>query len=201
MGVKTETLGFIHQALYAVWPDLKFAGKYMVELGDQKFNARTALKPWGERVWAKEYFEQLGFHHYCIDWHGQHGAFPLDLGKPIDDPFWVNRFDVLTNLGTSEHVDNQAMCWGNIHNLVKTGGVFIHVLPHIGWWPGHSPYVYEARFFTNMALVNGYHLVFNEFLSSVKCHAVCFIKQKPSRAFVWDSLGLVENSNESHINL
>ena len=192
MGIKTETLGFIHQSLYAAWPDLQFTGRHMVELGDQKFNAQVALKPSGERVWAKDYFEQLGFHHYCIDLHGQNGAFPIDLCRYIDDLFWKNKFDVLTNLGTSEHVLNQPMCWENIHNLVKVGGVFIHVIPRADQWSGHSPYVYQMEFLTKLGMVNEYRIIFSDYLETVKCWAVCMIKQKP-KSFIWNDLGLEEN--------
>ena len=201
MGIKTETLGFIHQSIYAVWPDLKFKGRYMIELGDQKFNIQVALKLSGERVWAKQYFEQLGFHHYCIDLHGQNGAFPIDLCTRIDDPFWLGKFDILTNFGTSEHAIDQQMCWENIHNLVKVGGVFIHVLPRVGEWPGHSPYVYYKSFLKTLPLLNDYRIVSIDYLTAVHCHAACFIKQNQS-PFVWNGIvGIKENSDESNINL
>ena len=192
MGIKTETLGFIHQSLYAAWPDLQFTGRYMAELGDQKFNAQVILKPSGEQVWAKDYFEQLGFHHYCIDLHGQNGAFPIDLCKQIDDPFWTGKFDVLTNLGTSEHVSDQPMCWENIHNLVKVGGIFIHVIPRVGEWPDHSPYAYQKLFLKTLASVNDYHIITIDYLTSVYCYAACFIKQSQN-PFIWNDTGLSEN--------
>lgn len=208
MGIQTETFGFLHQSMFATMPDLKFAGKYMVELGDQKLNAHVALKPSGERVWAKDYFELLGFHHYCIDLHGMNGSFPLDLSRPIEDKFWINKFDVLTNFGTSEHVLNQCERWRNIHNLVKVGGSFIHVIPQIGSLVGHCPYYYSNQFFRSLAMVNNYDIIFNNYLPTVGCIAICLIKQKDN-LFIWNNVGLVkmaltmnkETQSESSIGL
>jgi len=172
----------------------------MVELGDQKLDVKVSVKTLGERVWAKEYFERLGFYHYCIDLHGMNGAHPIDLCRTIDDPFWIGKFDVLTNCGTSEHVLDQHMCWENIHNLVKVGGIFIHVLPKIGCWPDHSPYAYQHKFLVNLSIINHYRVIFVDYLTSVKCYAACLIKQKPD-SFHWSDMGVVENSNEDNTGL
>lgn len=188
MGVSTETFGFIHQCLMAAIPDLQFKGKQMVELGDQKFNAHVALTPEGDRVWTKEYFKKLGFTHLCIDWHGQNGAVSLDLAKP----FYVGQFDVLTNLGTSEHILDQHYCWQNMHNLVKPGGILIHVVPKTGALLHHSPYSYETKFFKHLANLNNYRMLFMQYLCANGCHAVCMHKQE-DQPFIWDSTGLVNN--------
>ena len=190
MGIKTETLGFIHQSLFAIDHSLQFMGKYMVELGDQKLNERVALSISGERVWAKDYFEAMGFHHYCIDLHGMNGSFAVDLSEPITDRFWrSHKFDVLTNLGTSEHVNDQRECWTNIDMLVKKGGAFIHVVPESGQLPNHSQFYYTDQFFKCLATLNNYHILFNTCLQTVGCRAVCMVKMGNGQ-FVWSATGL-----------
>jgi hypothetical protein len=123
MGVNTLALGFIQQSLYVYKPDLRFEQYKMVELGDQTLRLKGFLHHDTARYLAKEYFESMGFEHISIDIHGKFGAVPLDLSKPIKK--WKGRFDVLTNFGTSEHVDDQYECFKNMHDLVKKDGVYV----------------------------------------------------------------------------
>lgn len=106
-------------------------GKSMLELGDQVLKGMkkiTHLKT------GKEYFESKGVEHISIDLNGKRGALKHDLSKPIINPNWAKHFDIITNLGTTEHVEPQSsqyVCFRNIHNFLKIGGIVIHVLPDI----------------------------------------------------------------------
>jgi hypothetical protein len=135
----------------------KYQGLRMLELGDQKIHPEIIVGSKCERLWAKDYFEEMGIHHYSIDWNGSHGAYPLDLSKPITDRFWFNRFDVVTNFGTVEHVEGQYECWRNIHNFTKIDGLMIHALPFI--WPNHCNYYYGKNFVVNLAAYNKYEVL------------------------------------------
>ena len=58
--------------------------------------------------------------------------------------------DVITNYGTTEHVEKeegQYNCWVNIHNMLRTNGSAIHALPIAGLWPGHCRWYYTMDFF------------------------------------------------------
>lgn len=79
---------------------------------------------------AKYLYELMGFKYLSIDWNGEDGALPIDLNKPISGD--VNKFDIVTNLGVSEHVKNNKMCFDNMHKLCKINGYMIHVVPMIG---------------------------------------------------------------------
>ena len=51
-------------------------------------------------------------------------------------------FDVVTNCGTTEHVDNQNghnnyIAWKNLHDLLRVDGLHFSSLPAIGYWPDH----------------------------------------------------------------
>jgi hypothetical protein len=162
MGVSTTVLGFIQEALFVYRPNLRFEGQEMCELGDQTLQLKSYLSHGNGRYLAKEYFEALGFKHVSIDIHGKHGSVALDLSKPIDK--WQGRFDVLTNLGTSEHVDDQYECWKNIHNLVKKGGIFISIMPFTQWEIDrntlektiHCKYFYMPEFIRSLCISNTY---------------------------------------------
>jgi hypothetical protein len=170
MGVNTLALGFIQQSLYVYKPDLRFEQYKMVELGDQTLRLKGFLHHDTARYLAKEYFESMGFEHISIDIHGKFGAVPLDLSKPIKK--WKGRFDVLTNFGTSEHVDDQYECFKNMHDLVKKDGVYISLMP-VSQWEGnreknikrlHCKYFYKPEFVANLCTSNGYLLYMMELL-------------------------------------
>lgn len=122
-------------------------GLKMCELGDQLLEVEGI-----DFKVAKDYFESLGVNHTSLDINGQHEALQVDLSVPIKDKKLLNSFDVITNLGTSEHVENQYECFRNIHNLCKRNGLFIHAVPSVGSWLGHCKYYYTPMFF--MQLVN-----------------------------------------------
>ena len=124
-----------------IWP---LVGQRMLELG---------CKENGEGVY-KWYFESIGIEHVSIDWNGFYGSLPLDLRTPIDLP----PFDMVTNIGTTEHVSDQESCWRNIHNLTKVGGVIASVTPHEGDWWWHGEHYPRIEFFEQFAALNGYRI-------------------------------------------
>lgn len=175
MAIGMDIIEFFNRAIARTLGDIH--GRRMAELGDQKLWGQIALKESGKRVWAKDWFEARGCHHYTIDIHGQNGAHPLDLSKPITDLFWHNNFDIVTNFGTSEHVEDQFECWRNIHNLGRCGCVYVHAVPELGKHnPAHAPHLYTKDFFTNLIKVNKYTPILLESLAPIAHIGVCYIK-------------------------
>ncbi len=101
---------------------------------------------------ANAYFRQFWKEVISFDINGSADE-KVDLSDPIHYRF-INRFDALINGGTAEHVLNQNMFFANCHEMVKRGGVFVHVMPEIGSFPGHSKVYYDEGFFT--ALIRKY---------------------------------------------
>ena len=123
-------------------------GDSMLELGG-KINAPYTYKA---------YFESLGFRHVSIDWNGQHGALKRDLRQPLWEEF--GQFDMVSNMGTTEHVSDQAGVWENIHHLTKPGGVYVGQTPYYdgkSWW-WHGEYYPTEAFFEAFAELNGWHI-------------------------------------------
>lgn len=123
-------------------------GSRMLELGGKINHGLT----------YKAYFEALGFEHISIDWNGEHGALKRDLRKPLWDEF--GQFDMVSNIGTTEHVDGQRGVWENIHRMTRVGGVLVSLTPyHDGkswWWHGeHYP---TEEFFHSFAELNGWEI-------------------------------------------
>jgi hypothetical protein len=91
--------------------------------------------------------------------NGNGGALQLDLNTDIDIKSIGGPFDLVTNIGTLEHVDNFWMGFKNIHNLCKNAGIMLHVLPAIDNWPDHGYHYINEDFFRQLAWVCGYNVV------------------------------------------
>jgi tetratricopeptide (TPR) repeat protein len=104
----------------------------------------------------KRWFTQEGWSHVSIDLNGEGGALVLDLQKQIDPETIGGPFDIVTNFGTTEHVDEQWQCWENAHELVKEGGHLISATPFPGDWPGHGRWYPSVEWYHQFAALNGY---------------------------------------------
>ncbi len=107
MGYEKPTLKKLIDVCKEVFPSLE--GLAMLELGDQAFYNYDDLLPYfaefsyqSTGYIAKPFFEHLGFKHTSIDYNGLNGAINLDVRKDLSGI--LPRFDVLTNLGFTEHV-------------------------------------------------------------------------------------------------
>lgn len=106
----------------------------------------------------KHYFQSLGIEHISIDWNGEDGALPLDLRQPQWEA--LGEFDMITNIGTTEHVSEQYPVWENIHHLCRVGGIIVSITPYAGgndwWW--HGNWYPTESFFHEFAKHNGYEI-------------------------------------------
>lgn len=153
MGIKQDVLDFIFACIDSRFDS--YDGLNMLELGNQK------VKLDGKRIVAKKYFENIGFKHVSFDINGKNGAIPIDLSKPIRKEYF-NKFDIVTNSGTSEHVEpyeGQYECFRNIHLCTRIGGIMIHVISQSGSFPGHCPFYYKHDFFDILAKCNNYDVI------------------------------------------
>jgi SAM-dependent methyltransferase len=123
-------------------------GNSMLELGNKKNGDLT----------YKDFFENLGYRHVSIDWNGQDGALKRDLRLPLWEE--LGQFDMVTNIGTTEHVSDQRGVWENIHHLTKVGGVYVGQCPYydgLSWW-WHGTYYPTESFYGEFAILNGWRI-------------------------------------------
>lgn len=121
----------------------------MYELGNKKTylnNDTTQIC----RSWA-EYFAGLNIEYTSIDLNGMDGALALDLNEPINH---LMPRDLVSNIGTTEHVLNQKQVFENIHNLSSRR--MIHWVPLERCHPTHGLYGYSPEFFLSLSRVNQY---------------------------------------------
>lgn len=115
----------------------------MLELGNKRGTG-------GKADTYKAYFEKRGLRHVSVDWNGHDGALALDLRKPLN----LGTFDMVTNIGTSEHVDDQAPVWRNIVDAADL--VIACITPYPGDWPGHGIFYPLPGFYVELARDNGF---------------------------------------------
>lgn len=175
MGLKTLYLRFIESSIEQVFGG-NVTGLRMLELGDQIIGEQNITEETG-----KEYFTNRGFEHVSVDINGLHGAIARDLTKPEEFQHWHGLWDVLTNSGTTEHVEpfeSQYECFGIIHDCIKVGGIAIHLVPDVhecderGVWKNHCRYYYSASFFELLASECKYEVLSNTLINGLRCVAV-----------------------------
>lgn len=161
MGYSAISLGYVEDFARTVFGRLD--GLQMLELGDQVVFDRKVRERTG-----KQYFEHRGMGHVSFDLNGRNGALVVDLGKPNAASDRIGTFDVVTNIGTTEHVEpkaNQYPCFANIHAWTRNGGLMIHAVPSTEdlsaerRWADHCSFYYSRRFFERLAYANDYELM------------------------------------------
>ena len=154
MGVTNVTIASLLEVLPKNVDGIK-----VVELGDQMFYLEKPFNFEGiDMKFLKSYFDLLGIPHTSIDWHNNNAVLPLDFRNPVPERM-VERYDILTNFGFTEHVSDQYAAWKNVNDLIKVGGLIISELPAQANFPGHFdfPY-YTLEFFQRLALKCGYEI-------------------------------------------
>jgi hypothetical protein len=166
-------MGFNHlitKAVGTVVPELLKRGHpTVVDLGNQTLKnsksrgqlyAELGITPPSELGGTKDWYLSLGFGSYmAIDVNTERDAVAMDLNVDIPKTYnFQQQFDLVTNNGTGEHVFNQYMVFKNAHDLCRTGGYMIHVLPFYRW-VDHGFFNYNPNLFPCLANQNGYELL------------------------------------------
>lgn len=105
---------------------------------------------------AREFYAELGCGGYlCLDGNGEDDALVVDLNKqvPVD---YV--FDIVTDLGTGEHVFDQAQVFRTVHDLLKVRGVFVFDRP-TQRWRDHGFYNMQPNLIRALCAANDYELI------------------------------------------
>ena len=182
MGLKLYILQDIEEDILKVHnscKDLK-----MLELGDQII--RPKLNP------AKEYWQTRGFIHTSVDVNGKHGSIVKDLS--VFDQFvdWKEQYDVVYNMGTSEHVepfDAQYTCFKIADHCCKTNGIMIHGVPEVNKrdkekiFAKHCHYYYSEKFFETLIKESNYKFI-NKRYTTGGCVYYAFQKTEQSKFMI-----------------
>ncbi len=128
-----------------------------------------ALLPEAPR--SRPFWEWLGFLYASLDIDGSPDALPVDLNYDAVPAEARNRFNLIVNAGTTEHVANQANAFKIIHDLTALGGIMIHNLPAQGMMR-HGLVNYNPKFFWMLSRSNGYPILFFDYISGGETYAL-----------------------------
>jgi hypothetical protein len=124
----------------------------VLELGNKR-NSTGLYRDW--------YMDQ-GLDYVCLDWNGLDGAVPLDMQYSIEPDEIMNGmergFDVVTNFGFTEHVEDQEACWRNVHGFVGVRGWLAICMPMMPDWKGHGLWMPTVDWYFKFAELNGYKI-------------------------------------------
>jgi|LakMenEpi03Aug12_release.lakeMendotaPanAssembly.Ray.scaffolds.fasta_scaffold650910_1 hypothetical protein len=118
----------------------------LIELGDQNAFNELVNSQNIDKYRIKNIMYNYFKEYHTLDLKGD-DIIPTDLSDYKPDLF---KCDIITNIGTTEHVeleDGQFNCWMNMHSWLNVGGIMIHELPEVGSWPGHCRYHTSRKFF------------------------------------------------------
>ncbi len=124
----------------------------------QKKNLNNLSK--SQSFTTEDYFNSVGFKEYkSIDINGAYNSLQFDLNKNILESYSYNeKYDLVINNGTGEHVFNQYALFLNFHNLTKLNGIMLNILPFIDWI-NHGFYNFNPIFFADLAASNNYEII------------------------------------------
>ena len=138
---------------------------FISSLIDQKFKLNNIQKENLENLKnkndfvTKDYFQSIGFRDYkSTDINGAYDSYQFDLNKNISKTYNFNqKYDLVINNGTGEHVFNQYALFLNSHNLTKIDGIMLNIVPFIDWI-NHGFYNFNPIFFADLAASNNYKI-------------------------------------------
>jgi SAM-dependent methyltransferase len=133
--------------------------------GDDAFAARLAhgsgydpVKGGRNEAFIGELFEKAGMEYLSFDIASGYRTTILDLNRAVLPAKLKNKFDLVLNFGTTEHILNQLNCFKVIHDATRVGGCMFHSLPAVGF-VDHGYITYTGRCFFDIGGNNEYEIV------------------------------------------
>ena len=148
-----EIIGFVRRHAGNVRPDLadwseNLARGSGIDSGGQAKN----------ESFAGELFEAAGMRYQSIDIADGYKTTLLDLNSDRLPKSMRNAYDTVLNCGTSEHILDQFNVFSALHEAAKPNGLFLHMVPSVGY-VDHGYFCYTSRFFFDLAAYNNYEIV------------------------------------------
>jgi hypothetical protein len=111
----------------------------------------------GETWKAANLFADSPYRHQSVDLYPGKSIIQADLNTFAVPGEYRGAFDLVANLGSTEHIFDQANVFRCIHDFAKVGGVLWHSVPVTGYY-NHALYNYHPLFFVFLARANKYEI-------------------------------------------
>lgn len=115
-----------------------------------------------------------GFAYRALDIFEAPNTTLFDLNLHSPGPELCGQFDLVTNLGTTEHVINQMLSMKTMHDLTKSGGLIYHDLPMAGYHY-HGYFSYNPLLFHQLAAANDYRIILQYYSKGGATRAPAFM--------------------------
>ena len=110
------------------------------------------------RASAKALYSSLGITEYSsFDINGEIGAIPIDLNLELKDNSLFNKFDIVTDFGTCEHIFNVSECYKTIHKITKVNGL---IIINQSVFKGNGYFQFDRSFMEGIAAANNYKIIY-----------------------------------------
>jgi hypothetical protein len=106
---------------------------------------------------AGELIERCGMSYLSMDIAKGYKTEVMDLNREDLPTQHQGAYDVVMNIGTTEHVFNQYNSFKVVHEAAHVGSYMVHQLPASGY-TDHGYYMYAGRFFFELAAYNKYEI-------------------------------------------
>ncbi|KAA0579306.1 hypothetical protein [Azospirillum sp. Sh1] len=129
-------------------------------------------------------YKSLGASSYVsLDFLDSRSRYRMNLNDPVDI---AERFDILTNFGTSEHIFNIGMSFRNADFLTKQNGIILFILPTFGHI-NHGFYNIHPTLYFDFAKMNEYSIEDILYIDNfgVRCRLA---EREPSQPIDFDHL-------------
>jgi hypothetical protein len=144
----------------------------ILELGDQEINAdvpevvirrlSTVVHDTSDKNLSRSrrmagVFKGSIHTYRCVDLFPGEDTIVADLNIYVVPDEWRERFDIITNLGTTEHILDQVNVFRAMHDFANVGGLIHHSVPCLGYF-NHGLFAYNPAFFLFLAEANAYEI-------------------------------------------
>lgn len=108
-----------------------------------------------EHCYLHDVCARFGLEYTALEVCGERPFQFFDFNRDTVSPEDAGRYDLVLNLGTSEHILNQYGFFNALHTLCRPGGMLLHVLPFSGYLH-HGFFNYQPKLFFRLAEQNDY---------------------------------------------
>lgn len=122
-----------------------------------KGSAYDSVKGGLNESFAGELIERCGMSYLSMDIAKGYKTEVFDLNHEDLPAHHQGAYDVVMNIGTTEHVFNQYNSFKVAHEAAHVGSYMVHQLPASGY-TDHGYYMYAGRFFFELAAYNKYEI-------------------------------------------
>jgi hypothetical protein len=126
--------------------------------GPRNYLDKTREEQFPLLLTAIDVFTAAGFQYTCCDVDQRPGTVYVDYNTLKFDRSLYGKFDIVANVGTTEHLPNPVAALFLMHWMCRTGGILFNEVPLSGW-TNHGLNNLTAKFWHTLRWMNSYEVL------------------------------------------